>query len=184
MSSRSHILFTRTRSWEDSETGEENEETERVQFYKHHDGYPSVTVPQLREFYQYAKGRANDIEYFAATFPYWYKRKSERRNRRESYGGIELLELKDGDRSKEELEEEFEVPEMLTGMGICSEFHIHGDIEYYWVVDLNRAKIEMYKEGMPYGAGDGKDNALDWIEDREPDRVFELNEDPEKEVQN
>lgn len=170
MSTRSHILFKRTHSWEDRETGEEKGETNRIQFYKHHDGYARATVPQLREFFQYAKARANDLEYFAASFPYWYKRQRERWYRENEYKDMELLE------NRSEPDDDFEVPKVLTGMGICSEFHIHGDVHHYYVVDLNDLVIEHYNQRSMAGT----DDAIEWLKDREPGKTYELDAEPSK----
>lgn len=71
--------------------------------YRHSDGYPSAVIPDLLAFLQWSN-RRGDVEYEAANFLFWSKRK---------------------------LDEE----DQQLGFGICANDELHGDIEYYYVVE-------------------------------------------------
>lgn len=177
MSTRSQILFKNVHRWE--EDGEKEERTEEVLTYKHHDGYVKSTVPTLREFYHYAGSRANDLEYFVATWPYWYKRQKERRDRASSYSDLEPLEGQtlplnsDEDLRKDHYVGGFDVPKMLTGLGICGTDQLHGDIEHFYIVDLDEGKIIHYKAGWP-----DETTYQEFVANREPRGVYQIDEEP------
>lgn len=175
MSTRSNIVIRNQRSWTDHD-GEEVEEDERVTLYKHHDGYPEGTVPLLRRFYQWNGGRNSDVEYSAANLVYYYKRWNERNDRFNNYGDSYPLENQsimndeDGNLSKEKTRKAFEVPPNKTGMGVCTEDHIHGDCEYLWVIEGEVLKM--------YDLGIGHEMDVEDLIDEEPDEVYDLTENP------
>lgn len=170
MSTRSQIVFRRTHSYR-GEEGEEKSSTHDIMVYKHHDGYPRGTVPLLRRFHDYAGARANDIEYYVSSFVYWYKRRQERRQRFRSSGNGEPLESRDADADVDD----FEVPPVLTGMGICGNKELHGDIEYLWLVDMNDRVIERY-HNVGFGTKDW-DSYKEALE-QEPVETYDLEAEP------
>ena len=46
---------------------------EILQVYKHWDGYPETTVPELQEFLKWNGQRNDDLSYTMANYVYWYK---------------------------------------------------------------------------------------------------------------
>lgn len=80
--------------------------------YRHSDGYPSAVIEDLLAFLQWSE-RRGDIEYEAANFLYW---------------------------SKRELALRLPQHEQL-GFGICSNDELHGDVEYYYVVEHTAAGV-------------------------------------------
>ena len=44
-----------------------------VQVYKHWDGYPDTTVPELQEFLKWNGHRNDDLSYTMANYCYWHK---------------------------------------------------------------------------------------------------------------
>jgi len=181
MSTRSQILFKNQFTYEDDD-GKEVTKIESVLTYKHHDGYVRSTVPTLRKYYQFAKSRANHLEYFVASWPYWYKRKRERWQRAREGGDYPPLEANnlplnsDGDLRRDHFKANFDVPKMLTGLGICGSDHLHRDIEHFYIVDLNEKKIVHYNAGWP-----DQDNYKDFVANNEPTEVYELDVEDVKE---
>lgn len=57
-----------------------------VQFYKHWDGYPETTVPELVDFLAFNMSRNHDFEYACANFAYWYKSDNYREHADETAG--------------------------------------------------------------------------------------------------
>jgi hypothetical protein len=74
--------------------------------YRHSDGYPSAVIEDLLAFLAWSV-RGRDVEYEAANFLYW---------------------------SKREIAKRLPQHEQL-GFGICSNDELHGDVEYYYVVE-------------------------------------------------
>lgn len=172
MSTRSQILFRDVHRWTDDD-GETQERVDEVLTYKHHDGYPKGTVPTLRRYFQYAGARANDFEYFVASWPYYYKRQKERYDRARSYSDLKLLEEQE---TPEEPRKDFEVPKQLTGLGICGNDQFHGDIEYFWVVNLNERVIEQYNDvGF---SGSDWDSYKELMDEKEPVKTYALDAEP------
>ena len=74
--------------------------------YRHSDGYPSAVIEDLLAFLQWSV-RSGDVEYEAANFLYWSKREIAKR-----------------------------LPQYeQLGFGICANDELHGDVEYYYVVE-------------------------------------------------
>ena len=46
---------------------------EILQVYKHWDGYPETTVPELQKFLKWNGQRNDDLSYTMANYVYWYK---------------------------------------------------------------------------------------------------------------
>ncbi len=87
--------------------------------YRHSDGYPRAVVEDLLAFLQWSV-RGGDIEYEAANFLYWSKREISKRLPR-----YEQL-----------------------GFGICANDELHGDIEYYYVVEHTAAGAVVRVHGV------------------------------------
>jgi hypothetical protein len=131
MSTRSQICFQVR--WK-NEKGKEHKERRTV--YRHSDGYPEGVLPDLREFLRWNRGRNTDVEYMAANFIYWSKRMQE-----------ELYWKPKGTVGKEEWATDKERSKwsdcgstgcstLHTGFGVCNNDEFHGDIEYYYIVDV------------------------------------------------
>jgi hypothetical protein len=89
-----------------------NEEQQST-IYQHSDGYPDGVLPDLKEFFKWLSSSPHprnpaQLEYTTANFIYWSKKKLE------SYkNGTEKL-----------------------GYGICSSDILHGDIAYFYEVEI------------------------------------------------
>lgn len=86
--------------------------------YRHSDGYPAAVLPDLREFLAWCTRR--DPEYATANFIYWSKCEAWIRSS-----------------ASEQI-----------GFGVCAEDELHGDIEFFYVVDLDTEEITVY-EAVP-----------------------------------
>jgi hypothetical protein len=179
MSTRCHIRFDRLRSWEEQETGEEKTETNRVQVYKHSDGYPSNVVPMIRRFHDKARRRKGDVEYYSAAFVYYMKRLQERRVRESSH--YDAARLPDEAVDSSGGGDGFEPPlrDVLRGHGICPEPHLHGDAEHYYVVDLNTTIVRHYNDLSELQGGDSKVKLVDRMAMAEPANKYGMNLKPE-----
>ena len=133
MSTRCQIDFIA--KWKDNK-GKLHIEKRRV--YRHSDGYPESVIPNLKAFLKWLTSEPQprsfgDIEYTAANFIYWSKKRlfdwvmsSSKRDRKYLKGWEKL------------------------GFGICSN-DFHGDIEYFYeVIEGNRdVTVKVYETGRP-----------------------------------
>ena len=124
--------------------------------YKHSDGYPGgehgvleVLAPAARTF---ADKRGNDPEYALAQIMRAFARKDEERRK-------EMLAYYEEEDTENELgynmAETYKEPRM-TGWGITTS--IHGDIEYFYWIDLEKRVIEIYH--LEFGSVPGVDNMV------------------------
>lgn len=93
--------------------------------YVHNDGYPEGLGEVIQEYLKSdgARARISDIEYLSANIIPWLK-----------------------DSTRKDMKKEID----YTGYGICK--HIHGDIQYHYIIDLHRGSlicIDTY-EGFVY----------------------------------
>jgi len=86
--------------------------------YRHSDGYPGGVLPDLRAFLAWCTRR--DVEYATANFLYWSKREAAARTPASEQ----------------------------VGFGVCANDELHGDIEYFYLVDLDTEEISVY-EAVP-----------------------------------
>jgi len=91
--------------------------------YRHSDGYPEGVIPDLKEFLEWNEGRNFDLEYQAANFIYWSKKKMEKQIEKD-------LEIAYGTSNVPEMKRRM----ILTGYGICNNDEFHPDIFYYYEV--------------------------------------------------
>jgi len=80
-------------------------------------------LPDLKEFLKWNEGRNFDLEYQAANFIYWSKKKMEKQIKRD-------LEMAGGTSNVPEMKRRM----ILTGHGICNNDEFHPDIFYYYEV--------------------------------------------------
>lgn len=119
---------------------------ERRTVYRHSDGYPEAVIPDLKEFLKWNNGRNSDIEYQAANFIYWSKRRHE-----ELYflpKGSKERGLVDNTRKKWSDFGSTNCSMLHTGFGICENDEFHGDIEYFYEVihsETNTIVIKAYE---------------------------------------
>ena len=113
-----------------------------VQVYKHWDGYPDTTVPELQEFLKWNGHRNDDLTYTMANYCYWYKDKSFQqqvdsyKDRKGSVGDMKNF-LEGHDTCQH------------TGLGILPEKVMNFkqaseeyNAEYFYVVDLDQKTID------------------------------------------
>ena len=113
-----------------------------IQVYKHWDGYPDTTVPELQEFLKWNGHRNDDLTYTMANYCYWHK-DTNFKSQVESY--------KDRKGSEADMKSFLEGHDTCqhTGLGIlpnkvmnfrqASEEH---NAEYFYVVDLDQKTID------------------------------------------
>lgn len=133
MSTRAQIEFQGT--WIDK-NGKEH--LDRRTVYRHSDGYPEGecgVISELKEFVRWNLGRNNDVEYAAANFIYWSKRRME-----ENYF------KPDEERKKWSDFGSTNYGVLHTGFGVCQNDELHGDVEYFYVVrnEGNKIKADVY----------------------------------------
>jgi len=99
--------------------------------YRHSDGYPDGVIPDLKKFKKWLHSKPlsridSDKEYIAANWIYWCKMKIkedfEQMNKKLGTG------KKDGEGWEK------------LGYGICPLECFHGDIEYFYTIDVRKAK--------------------------------------------
>jgi len=69
----------------------------RRTLYRHSDGYPEGVIPDLKEFLEWNKEKNFDIEYQAANFIYWSKKKMEKQINKDlaiTWGNSKVPEIK------------------------------------------------------------------------------------------
>ena len=117
-----------------------------VQVYKHWDGYPDTTVPELQEFLKWNGHRNDDLTYTMANYCYWFKTKTFA-EQKES-----MAERQKVDGKKDSFYEDFMKSHNTsahTGLGILPNkvmnFKQASDeynAEYFYVVDLDQKTID------------------------------------------
>ena len=116
-----------------------------VQVYKHWDGYPDTTVPELQEFLKWNGHRNDDLSYTMANYCYWFKTKTfeeQTKAYKDEQGMQDFLTSHN--------------TSAHTGLGILPnkvmDFKQASDeynAEYFYVVDLEQERIdEMVTETM------------------------------------
>ncbi len=104
---------------------------EKCLTYRHSDGYPDGVVPDLLEYLKWMGFRADDLEYCVATWFYFTKRYYEQ----------EFLKGKRW--NSDEVAHDCNSIVKL-GYGVCADKQLHGDIEYFYEVDLKKREIRAY----------------------------------------
>lgn len=138
MSTRSQIDFVVKGEYKNKK-GEIKTYEDYRRVYRHSDGYPkgeSGVIADLKTFLRWNEGRNEDVEYTAANFIYWSKRRME-----ENYF------TPDKERSKWSDNGSTNCSILHIGFGVCDPKHFHGDIEYYYrvVIERETPRIEVYK---------------------------------------
>lgn len=111
-----------------------------VLIYKHSDGYPSEVLPTLVPIMRRFKNeRGNDVEYANAQIMRAFARRDEKR-RKERYKEYKNSE----DEFENQLADDYKEP-FMTGWGISTKKH--GDIEYFYEVDLKEGVVSVYHDG-------------------------------------
>lgn len=151
MSTRSQIDFV-VKGEYTLKNGKKKKYEDYRRVYRHSDGYPEGVLPDLKEFLAWNGCRNSDVEYTAANFLYWSKRKMEEqfwkpksKNRNDTPRGI----LPDEEREKWSDTGSTNMSWLHIGFGVCDPKEFHGDIAYYYRVILEAykvgIKIEVYK---------------------------------------
>jgi hypothetical protein len=114
-------------------------ENESVLIYRHWDGYPADVIETLKEFFKWNNGR-NDLEYMTANYilfekltsihrsNHWAKKTPTEHNRVET---IESILNTNNDHNAN----------WLLSYGICQPGDLHGDIQFYYEVKVNKASV-------------------------------------------
>ena len=145
MSTRCQIEFMNISTREEKEGPEKGKlikVIKRRTVYRHSDGYPEGVIPDLKEFLEWDKERNFDIEYQAANFIYWSKKKMEKQIERDlkmAWGTTKVPEMKKR--------------MILTGHGICNNDEFHKDIAFYYEVisdsESKELTIKCYQPSYP-----------------------------------
>ena len=117
-----------------------------VQVYKHWDGYPDTTVPELQEFLKWNGHRNDDLTYTMANYCYWFKTKTFA-EQKES-----MAERQKVDGKKDSFYEDFMKSHNTsahTGLGVLPNKVMNAkqaseeyNAEYFYVVDLDQKTID------------------------------------------
>ena len=140
MSTRCQLEFQNV--WTDKDG---KEQIDRRTVYRHSDGYPEGVIPDLKSFLKWNKGRNSDVEYCAANFIYWSKRKLE-----DIYLGRALGLTEKGEPRRWDCKEAEEESSLIIkiGFGVCNNDELHGDIQYFYEViskgDSDEIIIKVY----------------------------------------
>ena len=145
MSTRCQIEFMNISNREEKEGPEKGKIVKVIRrrtVYRHSDGYPESVIPDLSEFLKWNEGRNFDLEYQAANFIYWSKKKIEKQIERD-------LEIVGGTSNVPEMKRRM----ILTGHGICNNDEFHPDIFYYYEVisdsESKEITIKCYQPDHP-----------------------------------
>jgi len=113
-----------------------------VQVYKHWDGYPDTTVPELQEFLKWNGHRNDDLSYTMANYCYWHKDKSFKE---------QVKAYKDRKGSEADMKYFLEGHDTCqhTGLGVLpnkvmnfKQASEEYNAEYFYVVDLEHKTID------------------------------------------
>ena len=123
-------------------------QSEGISIYKHWDGYPETTVPELQDFLKWNDNRNNDMEYTVANYVYWYKNKHQKeqiKNGHSVNGGWT------NDCGHTGLG--ITVKKFFLGATkqICKEAYQEYGAEYVYVVDLDNKVIRELTLGLEWG---------------------------------
>ena len=145
MSTRCQIEFVNISTREEKEGPEKGKLVKVIKrrtVYRHSDGHPESVIPDLNEFLKWNEGRNFDLEYQAANFIYWSKKKMEKQIERDldvAWGTTKVPEMKRR--------------MILTGYGICNNDEFHPDISYYYEVisdsETKEITIKSYQPDYP-----------------------------------
>jgi len=145
MSTRCQIEFMHISTREEKEGPEKGKLVKVVRrrtVYRHSDGYPESVIPDLKEFLGWNEGRNFDLEYQAANFIYWSKKKMEKQIERDLKMAWGTTKVPDMKRRM-----------ILTGHGICNNDEFHPDIFYYYEVisdsESKEITIKCYQPDHP-----------------------------------
>ena len=145
MSTRCQIEFMNISTREEKEGPEKGKLVKVIRrrtIYRHSDGYPESVIPDLKEFLRWNEGRNFDLEYQAANFIYWSKKKMEKQIE-------EDLQIAWGTTKVPEMKRRM----ILTGHGICNNDEFHSDISYYYEVisdsETKEITIKCYQPDYP-----------------------------------
>lgn len=162
MSTRCQIEFMNISTREEKEESEKEKlikVVKRRTVYRHSDGYPEGVIPDLKEFLEWNRERNFDIEYQAANFIYWSKKKMEEQIERD----LSMIDFihKEQDTVPEE-ERKIQTDKyrldmkkrmLLSGHGICNNDEFHPDIFYYYEVisdsETKEITIKCYQPDYP-----------------------------------
>ena len=113
-----------------------------VQVYKHWDGYPDTTVPELQEFLKWNGHRNDDLSYTMANYCYWHKDKSFKEQ-------VEAYKDRKGSEADMKYFLEGHDTCQHTGLGILpnkvmnfKQASEEYNAEYFYVVDLEHKTID------------------------------------------
>ncbi|MBA7599688.1 hypothetical protein ES703_06725 [subsurface metagenome] len=143
MSTRCQIEFMHISTREEKEGLEKGKIVKVIRrrtVYRHSDGYPESVIPDLEEFLEWNRGRNYDLEYQAANFIYWSKKKMEEQIERDlaMMGYIhkeqDVVPEKERKIQTDKRKSEMRRQMILTGHGICNNDEFHPDISYYYEV--------------------------------------------------
>ncbi len=95
--------------------------------YRHSDGYPGSMIPDLLEFIQWNQGRNDQIDYMAANWIYWNKR-------REEDAFLNDSDITRNDKWDDRYVEKDPNHFLKIGHGVDINNRYHGDIEYLYKV--------------------------------------------------
>ena len=145
MSTRCQIEFMHISTREEKEGPEKGKLVKVIRrrtVYRHSDGYPESVIPDLKEFLKWNEGRNFDLEYQAANFIYFSKKKMEKQIE-------EDLQIVWGTTNVPEMKRRM----ILTGHGICNNDEFHSDIFYYYEVisdsETKEITIKSYQPDHP-----------------------------------
>ena len=121
---------------------------EILQVYKHWDGYPETTVPELQEFLKWKGHRNDQLDYTMANYCYWYKNRHFKDQMESHWKAHTDSEVENFVKSHNSSEH--------TGLGILpnkvmnyKQASEEYNAEYFYVVDLEQERIdEMVTETM------------------------------------
>jgi len=100
----------------------------KLYFYRHSDGYPEGTLPTLKKFML------------------WVKEKKIRQNATQSSGWLIIIGAEEYNQEKNKTLESFNPANNFSGWKVGAyepTDNIHGDIEYLYVLDLEKIKIKV-----------------------------------------
>lgn len=162
MSTRCQIEFMHISTREEKEGPEKGKIVKVIRrrtVYRHSDGYPESVIPDLEEFLEWNRGRNYDLEYQAANFIYWSKKKMEKQIERDlTMMGYIHKEQDVVPEEERKIQTDKRVSEMkrrmiLTGHGICNNDEFHTDISYYYEVisdsETKKITIKCYQPDHP-----------------------------------
>ena len=111
-----------------------------IQVYKHWDGYPETTVPELQQFLKWNGKRNNDLSYTMANYCYWHKNMTFEEQKSQHKDQMNKPFYKDFFKGQDTCAH--------TGLGILPEKVMNYkqasneyNAEYFYVIDLDQHRI-------------------------------------------